>query len=139
MLDLGKVQIPFWLKTSTSLSVTTRPGSLSAGTALIMGYDFLRSHIVSGEDTGVLRSMTSGTNSRILLESVYRLASSITNRVIAIPLEGPRKRRVSSPSSSRTKPPGLIESSIFWGGPSSSTYWPSSASNARTLSCNRIT
>jgi hypothetical protein len=83
--------------------------------------------------------MTSGTSSRMLLESVYFFASSMTSLVIAMPLEGPRNRGVSSFSSSRTSPPGLIASSGFGTVDSSSVYCPNSASNARTLSCKRIT
>src|SRR5450432_1867211 len=75
----------------------------------------------------------------MLLDSVYFLASSITSRVIAMPLEGPRNRGVSSFSSRRTNPPGLIASSGFGGKESSSIYCARVVSKARTLSCNRIT
>jgi hypothetical protein len=125
---------PFWLKTSTNLSVTRRLGKVGAGTALIIGYDFLRSVATSGDGAGARRWRTSGTSSRILLESVYLFASSMTNLVIAIPLEGPRNRGVSSSSPSRIRPPGRTISSVFCGRLSSSVYWAISASRARTLS-----
>ena len=88
---------------------------------------------------GVRRCRTSGTSSRILLESVYFFASSITSLVIAIPLDGPRNRGVSSSSCRRTSPPFRTISSVFNGSPSSSVYCASSASKARTLSCSFIT
>jgi len=133
------MHLPFWLNTSTSLSVTSLLGNVKAGTALIMGYDFLRIDASEGEVIGVRRCRTSGTSSRILLESVYFFASSITSLVIAMPLDGPRNRGVSSSSFRRTSPPGRTMSSVFSGNPSSSVYCANSASNARTLSCNRIT
>ena len=41
--------LPFWLNTSTNLSVTSLLGKFCAGTALIIGYDFLRPVDDSGD------------------------------------------------------------------------------------------
>ncbi len=130
---------PFWLNTPINLSRTNGIGKRSAGIALLIGYDLFLPVCPPGECTGVRRWLTSGTSSRMLLESVYRLASSITNLVIAMPLEGPRYRGVSSLSSNRTRPPGRIDSSVSCSVPSSSIYRPSSSCRARTRSCSLIT
>lgn len=136
---------PFWLNTSINLSLTNVLGLPTAGIALIIGYDlflslWLKSLCEPGDCIGVLLFVTSGTNSLILLESVYLLASSITNLVIAIPLLGPRYLGVSSPSSNLTNPPGRIDSSVSCSlSPSSSMYRPNSICRARTRSWSRIT
>lgn len=57
------------------------------------------------------RPLTFGMSSEIRPVSVYRFASSITMRVMAIPLDGPRYRGVSSVSLSLTRPPGRMKSS----------------------------
>lgn len=111
--EAGGKHKPWWLNTSTSFSVTIWLGILSAGTALMMGYDFLRAVATSGgEVTGVRRCRMPGMSSLMLRESVYFFASSITSLVIAIPLEGPKNRGVSSSSPSLTRPPGRTISSV---------------------------
>ena len=123
--------------------------NLSAATALVMGKLFFRC-----DEGGMLndcdrfpaapeidevvavirrRTRTPGISSDIRFESVYRFASSINIRVIAMPLDGPRYRGVSSVSLSRTRPPGRTKSSLFLGTSSSSVNLLSSFSSCLTL------
>jgi hypothetical protein len=83
---------------------------------------------------------TSGISSDMRFESVKSLASSISRRVMAMPLLGPKYRGVSSVSLRRTSPPGRTMSSLLRGNSlSSSVNWARSASSDRTFSCSLMT
>lgn len=87
-----------------SLSATCRAGSVWAGISLTIGKFFFLAAIPDGPLTlapmwtmlcilsrrSILLARTSGNSSDMRWESVYRLAWSISNLVMAMPELGPR-------------------------------------------------
>ena len=85
------VFIPFLLKFSTSRSVNSLVGRFGAATELIKGYTFeVGLELSLAKRSLISCAFCAGTISFILFVSEFSLANSITSRVIAIPLEGPR-------------------------------------------------
>lgn len=105
---------------SHSLFMVVRFGRASAGSSLTEGK--LLVLLFGGGPVICIDSMrawllalTSGIKSEMRFEVVYLLASSISRRVMATPLLGPRYLGVSSLALRRIMPPGRTMSSVVLG------------------------
>lgn len=103
-MSWGDEVLPFAMKRSTSLSVSSLGGRLGSATELVMGNILDVGFWLSRMKASLISwAVVSFTTSLMVLESVFCFAISITRRVIVIPLEGP-KNLDSSPSLNLMRP-----------------------------------